>query len=94
MLVNMPNLRKTQKIVLVIGLIIVFYVLIYPRTGYWSSSSNMYVLIWNDWIWEVHGDYGRSIFYKMMLVKIFIVSIGTVIALLIESLIFSKKKDD
>ncbi len=88
----MRNLRKTQKIVLVIGLIIVFYVLIYPRTGYWDSGAGMYVGIRNDWIWEVHGDYGRSIFYKMMLVKIFIVSIGTVMALLIEGLYFLRKK--
>jgi len=88
------NLRKIQKIILVIGLIIVFYCLIHPENGTWNSTGGYYTNIWNNWIWDAsYSGYGRSIIYRVMLIKMLIVSVGTVIALLIESLFFSKKKD-
>jgi len=70
------KLRKSQKIILFIALILVFYFMIHPEFG----NSREY------WLWE--ETYSMSIIYSKMILKVFTTCVGTGIALFIESLIY------
>jgi len=86
------NLRKSQKIILLIALIILFYFLIHPEYGSWLESHGRYASGFRGyWLWEETG--GDSIMYSKMILKVFITCIGTGIALFIESLIYSNKEE-
>ena len=85
------KLRKSQKIILLIALIIVFYLLIHPEYGSWEESRELYYNVGLHWLWEETSSW--SIMYSKMILKVFITCIGTVITLFIESLIYSKYKD-
>ena len=77
------NLRKRQKIILLIALIIVFYFMIHPEfEGF---------VMRREWIWRI-WDYSL-IHYLDIIMNISIVAVATGIALFIESLIYSKYKD-
>jgi len=78
------KLRKSQKIILTIALIIVFYFLIHIRYGSWGVGS--------IWLWEV--AYNQPIIYSKMILNVFITCVATGIVLFIESLIYSNKKED
>jgi len=87
------NLRKLQKIILLIALILVFYFLIHPEYGSWLESHGRYASgSWRYWLWE--ETHGFSIIYNKMILKVFITCIGTGIALFIESLVYSNKEED
>jgi len=83
------KLRKSQKIILLIALIIVFYFMIHPEYGNWLESRGYYWKTQEYWLWE--DWHGKSIIYSKMILKVFITCIGTGIALFIESLICSNK---
>jgi len=85
------KLRRYQKIILLIALILVFYLLIHPEYGAWSERYARYDNVGLFWLWE--ETYSGSIVYSKMILKIFITCIGTVIALFIESLIYSNKEE-
>jgi len=77
------KLRKSQKIILLIALIISFYFMIHPEyRGYYATGR--------PWLWE---ETGEPIIYSKMILNVFITCIGTGIALFIESLIYSKKEE-
>ncbi len=79
----MKNLRKRQKIILLIAFIIVFYFMIHPE--YEGSAYNE----GGHWLWE--QTYTWSIKYKKMILKVIITCLGTGIVLFIENLMYSKK---
>jgi len=84
------NLRKSEKLILLIALIIVFYFLIHVEYGVWSESLGRYWLNRKYWLWEYSGD--MSIIYSKLILKVLITCISTGIALFIESLICSNKR--
>jgi len=86
------NLRKSQKIILLIALIISFYFLIHPEYGVWIERLGRYNATGGHWLWE-ETSYRWSIIYSKMILKVFITCIGTGIVLFIESLLYSKKKE-
>ena len=86
------KLRKYQKRILLLALIIVFYLLIHPEYGSWSERYERYDNVGLFWLWE--ETYSWSIMYSKMILKVFITCIGTGIALFIESLIYSNKEED
>jgi len=83
--VKVKNLRKRQKIILLIAFIIVFYFMIYPEVvGLFGQNR--------EWVW---GRYNYlPINYSDMIMNISIVAVATGIVLFIESWIYSKKKDN
>jgi len=82
------KLRKSQKIILLIALIFIFYFLIHPEYGDWIERLGRYSGSKGHWLWEKTSG---SIIYSKMILKVFITCIGTGIALFIESLICSNK---
>jgi len=86
------NLRKSQKIILLIALTIAFYFLIHPEYGVWIERLRRYNATGGHWYWLWEETSFRwSIIYSKMILKVFITCIGTGIALFIESLICSNK---
>jgi len=88
------KLRKSQKIILLIALIISFCFLVHPEYGSWIERLGRYDVTGGYWLWEDRPTSGWSIVYSKMILKIFITCIGTVIVLFIESLIYSNKEED
>ncbi len=86
------KLRKSQKIILLIALIIVFYFLIHPEYAVWSKSLGRYWLNYKYWLWEYSGD--MSIIYSKLILKVLITCIATGIALFIESWRYSNKEEE
>ena len=104
MLVNMANLRKTQKIVLIISLAFMLLAILYPaeydyeRSWLWEQVESkrsaatklvFYIPVPKKEYWY----YFDVIFTASVLVDVLIILILTSTVLLIESIIFSKKKD-
>jgi len=85
------KLRRYQKRILLLALIILFYFLIHPEYGTWQSDGRYYNA-GGHWLWE--QTYTWSISYSRMILNVFITCIGTGIALFIESLIYSNKEED
>jgi len=83
------NLRKSQKIILLIAFIIVFYFMIHPQ---YDKLSYGVKYLQREWIWDTYSH--LSINYSDMIMNISIVAVATVIFLFIESLIYSNKKED
>jgi len=77
------KLRKSQKIILLIGLIISFYFMIHPEYDRLNER---------EWVWGYYNYY--PINYTDMIMNISIVAVATGIVLFIESLIYSNKKED
>jgi len=77
------NLRKSQKIILLIALIIVFYFMIHPE----YEGLSMREWVWGRWSY-------LPIHYSDMIMHISIVAVAMGIVLFIESWIYSKKKDN
>lgn len=88
----MKNLRKRQKIILFIAVIIVFYFLIHPEYGSWNKRWESYENVGGHWLWG--ETYSWSIMYSKMILKVIITCLGTGIVLFIENLIYLKKKDN
>ena len=84
------KLRNSQKIILLIALILVFYFLIHPEYANWIESKGHYGVGVGHWLWD-DKLYLESIIYSKMILKVVITCIGTGIALFIESLICSNK---
>jgi len=86
------NLRGSQKLILIIALIIVFYLLICPEFFSYGKTVGGTLHEYShgrQWLWEGHNKLPYT--YSKMILDVLITCVGTGIALLIESLMCSKK---